>query len=531
MRIFAVFFLVSFSVSPADRPAPGQALVVSDYGALGQGDDTDAFQKAIDEAVRRGGASIGIPSGRYRLNKLTFPAGDAPVELIGQGESTVFERAGDIEAGHGLLDIYGSNVTLSHFSMDGGVAIPEGVLYDRDFMAIGNDPMAPSLTRNTMIWLHGPAANFRVERVRVQHTGGYAILLDAGTGTIQDVQIAHCKFWNNRPHLFGFVEGQAIYGSWTGGVYVNGDGRKEYPGRVLKGLLVTQCQFRRNTGNCLWSHLYGLDELHENFRFIGNSFEDIGLDGILVGGVSGGAVQANVFRRIGYTTVDDTSRSVPRWLPYKQATALDSSGLVRGVLYANNTFLSINGACLDLDGHADSAIVGNICRTPFPGEPEYAEDQIAISGPYNAGSASHGINTANTNNSYWGGRNVQVSGNTFINLSAGSIRLYGARNFQVSSNNIITPDPPLGPPILLGPAGSGAHQRSTGNIVRSNRIEYSPRQPAAAVAEDPAVAPFRKEDVNHVLGNGPIIGNGNAWEFHKDPNSGSPDYSQQTQRP
>ena len=506
-----------------------QPLVVTDFGARGSGaDDTRAFQNAIDAAAKQGGGSLVIPSGTYSIGTLTIPAGDGPIELIGQGDSSVLKRIGGLDAGKGLIDILRSNVSIGQLAIDGDVTTATGLFYNQDFLTAGvNDPMADCLTRNTSVWVHGPASNFRCDRVTWQHTGGYALLLDCQSGSISDVQIVNCRFLNNRPHLFGAPGGNAIFGSWTGGIFVKGDGRASNPGSVLKRMLVMACTWRRNTGNCFWQHLYALDELHEEIVAFGNLFEDCGLDGILIGGVTGGAVNSNVFRRVGYVCESDTARAVPRWLTNVQATALDSSGLVKGVMYANNSFLSINGGCMDLDCHGDSAIIGNACRIPFPDEMEYEEDQIAIIGPNNNGSASYGINLGNTNNTLWGGRNVQISGNTFINFRLSAIRLYSARNCHVSSNTIIVPDAPLAPPIVMGPGGTGVNQRSSGNVIRGNVIQYSPASAAPAVFEDPAVDPLVATDVNHVFGNCPILGNGNAVEFQKDPNSGSIVYGMQ----
>lgn len=505
-------------------------LNVVDFGASGTGtrNDTAGFQKAIDQAVHQGGGQIIIPPGEYLVDSFTIPEGDAPVTISGFGNASLLKRRSNLLAGVGMIDVLGSNVTLTDFGIDGDVTVPDGLFYNTDFTGVtSNDPMADSLTRNSSVWLHGGTRNFVCQRLQIQHTGGYAAVIDAGQQGISDVRFLECLLQNNRPFLFGITGGDPIYGSWGGGIYVNGDGRTANPGRVLKQFLVSACRFLRGTGNQLWSHLYGLDELHEDFQFVNNYFLDIGLDGILVGGVTGGAVNSNVFRRIGYTTLTDTDRSVPRWLVNLQATALDSSGLVKGVPYEGNSFLSVNGGCLDLDCHGDSSIVGNVARIPYPDEPEYYEDDIALTGPFNNASYSYGVNLGNTQNSTWGGRNVTISGNTFVNLPSGAVRLYAARDCLVSGNNIVAPDAPKAPPIALGPGGTGANQRSTGNIIKHNRFAYSPSVAAPFVFEDGSVAPFTASDTNYVYGNCPIIGvSGLATEFQKDPSSSSPVFAE-----
>ena len=500
------------------------------FGAAGNGtsDDTAALQQAINQAVANGGGIVILPAGVYSIGTVTFPAGVVPITLLGTGEGTILKRRAVLSDGVGMLDILGSNVTLDSLLIDGDVTAPAGLFYNQDFAGVGtNDPMAASLTKNTSVWLHGGTGNFTCHRVKWQHTGGYAALIDARNAGISDVRFVECLLENNRPHLFGIPGGQAIYGSWTGGIHVQGDGRAAHPGCILRHFIVERCNFLRGTGNQCWSHLYGLDELHEDFRLNSNYFCDLGLDGILVGGVTGGAVSGNVFRRIGYTTLDDNSQSTPRWLPNLCATGLDSSGVVRGVPYEGNSFLSVNGGCLDLDGHGYSVISGNFCRIPEPDDPEYKEDQIAITGPTNSGPAGYGVNMSNSANTKWGSASVMIASNCFINLPSGACRLFAARRCFVTANDIVAPDNSPYPPILLGPIGPGPNQRCFDNKISGNRISYSPPAAAPAIREDESFAAFLSTETNGVFSNTPIAGNGNAVEFQKSPNSGSTVYNSQ----
>ncbi len=428
-----------------------------------------------------------------------------------------------------MFDVLGQNVSIESLVIDGQVTSPTGLLYNGGFSTTtsANDPMAVSLTKNTSIWVHGGANNFSCYRVKIQNTGGYAALIDAGSGAgINDVKFIDCQFVNNRPNLFGVVAGAEVYGSWSGGIYVNGDGRAANPGCVLRRFTVSQCQFLRGTGNQIWSHLYGLDELHEDFQILSNYFLDIGLDGVLVGGVTGGAVIGNTFRRIGYTTQTDTDRSVPQWLPNLNATAIDSSGLVKAVVYANNSMLSVNGGAIDLDGHGLSAINGNAARIPYPDEPEYEEDQIGNSGVGNAGNTSYGINIGNTSNTPYGAADLEITGNSLINLRAGAARLFGTRRCMFAGNLVIASTANIYPPIGMGPLGPGPNQRCTDNKVCHNKIDYSPVSAAPAIFEDPSISPFVASDANSVFGNTPITGNGLATEFQPDASSSSVHYAE-----
>jgi hypothetical protein len=323
------------------------------------------------------------------------------------------------------------------------------------------------------------------------------------------------------------VGGQAIFGSWTGGIFLSGDGRNAGAGQTVQRFQAIGNRFMRGTGNQIWHHLYGLVDLHTGFEVIANFFEDIGLDAVEAGGVIGGSVNDNYMHRIGYVCTDDAGQSTPRWLANANATAIDSSGLVIGVNYQGNSIISTNGGAIDGDGHSDSSWLGNLVRIPLPTDPDYATDRIAITGVNNNGSDSYGCNLGNTANSPQGGMNVAIVGNVFLNLAAGAVRLYSARNCLVSGNNIVAPDAPVAPPIAYGPGGSGVNQQPTGNIIKGNRFQYSPAVAAPFVFEDPTIAPFVNTDVNYVFSNCPIIGNGLATEFQKDPNSGSPIYTSQ----
>ncbi len=505
---------------------------VANFGASGNDtfDDTAAFQLAVNNVVKAGGGSIYIPGGgTYSVSSVQTPVGNTPIRFFGDGATSLVKRRGTLAPGVGIFNVLGSNVSFDGFTIDGDVTVPVGLEYSSGFSTAlnANDPMAPSLTTNTSIWIHGPSSDFYFNRMKFQHSAGYAILFDALPGDMSDINIVNCAFENNRPTLFGTNPADLTYGSWNGGVFFKGDGNAGVGG-VISNVNVEGCYWARNTGNCLWSHLYSLDRLHSGFRHSNNSFVDCGLDGILIGGVTGGVVSGNVFRRVGYVTFTDTDTPVPKWLVNVQATALDSSGIVKGVPYIDNSFLDINGGCADLDGHSDSVITGNVFRVAYPGEPEFTEDSVATSGVSGAGATSYGINVGNTANTLIGGTNVSIVGNTFINLSAGSVRLYATRNCLVQANNIIVPDVPIATPVSIGPGGPGANQNATGNIVKHNRFQYNPGAPAPCVREDPTVAPFSVTDINYVYGNFPAIpATSPATEFAPDAGSGSPTYSEQ----
>lgn len=500
-----------------------QAINVSISGS----DATAPLQAALNLAFKQGGGVVVLPEGFYTMGSVSIPMGSPPVSIIGQGSSTKLTRNVDLPPGVGMIDISSPLVSLSDFTLDGGRTVPVGMQYNADFSTgiNANDPMAPSLTTNTSIWVHGNGAttDYNFQRLGLQHAAGYSILLDATTGDISNIDIIQCWLRNNRPTLFGIGGGPSIYGSWNGGIFAKGDGRAASGSQsgMVNNLLVQGCSFKRNTGNCLWSHGFGFEKFHSGFRWIGNYFEDCGLDGMLVDIVSGGSVEGNVFRRIGYVTTTDTDQSTPRWLVGLNATAIDS-GAVKNVPYTGNSITSCNGGSIDADTHGQGSITGNVCRIPFPDEPEYIEDQIAITGPTNSGNGSYGINMGHNYPVVEGAQNVVMVGNSLINLPAGAIRLYSAQGCQVTANLIVAPDNSTFAPIQMGPQGPLPYQRCMNNRITNNQFKYSPAAPSTpCVLEDDSIAAFDPSEQNFVFNNNPIVGNGNALEFKKSPTSGS----------
>lgn len=517
-------------------------LNVNQYGARGDGlhDDTVAFQQAVNQAINLGGAIINVPGGTYSLFPVFIPVSNptAPITFAGEGAATVIIRRKVVPSGGGyipadyppnlgMFDISGSDVSFTNMVIDGNLLTPKGLQYGAGFStALGpNDPMAPSLSTNTSVWVHSDTSRISFFRVKFQHAAGYSILLDAMTGNVTDVDIINCWFENNRPTLFGTTIGDLNYGSWNGGVYCNNDGRTPNTGHV-DGLLVQGCRWRRNTGNCVWSHSYGFFDYHQDFRIIDNYLEDCGLDGILPQVVTGGIVANNVLHRVGYITLTDTDAPIPKWLGGVNATAIDTGELI-GFVVANNSMTSINGGCIDLDGFGSGTVVGNTCRIPQPGEVQYDEDSIAISGPTNSGNGSYGINMGSTYAQPTGAQNVGIYGNTLLNLPAGAIRLFSARSVKVIGNYIWAPANSTYPPIRMGPQGVGPYQRNYDCVISHNTFNYNPVAPAPCVMEDQSITPYVGAEANYVFGNNPILPTGSlATEFTKAASSSSTTYAQ-----
>lgn len=189
-----------------------------DFGASGDGttDDTDAFNAAIAAITARGGGlALHLPGGYRFLVKgtITIPAGTPAMEFYGDGDSSVLNLSG------GGIAVYASYITFRSFLLDGGVSGYPAKLRYSDIT--GGDPMSTQLTAGTSFWVHGGAGHVCWRDVTIQHTGGYAILLDARTADISEIDVTNCRFVNNRPHLFGYGKGTVTVSgatvTWTGG--------------------------------------------------------------------------------------------------------------------------------------------------------------------------------------------------------------------------------------------------------------------------------------------------------------------------
>lgn len=483
----------------------GETPSLLDFGAVGDGTTNDftAIQNAID-ATSATGRALRIPAGYVFLvgAALNLPVNTV---LVGDGPDSTIKRGGTIAANKGLLDITGSNVRLVNFTIEGAVTASTGFTY-ADF---GADPMSTLITANTSIWAHG-VRNLVIDGVTISHSGGYAVLLDASSANVNDVSITNCRFVNNRPHLFGTSSGDKNYGSWTGGIFGRGDGASF----GVDNIEISGCLFSRGTGNQIWMHLPAFGRLHTNWGVYDCTFEDIGRDCVLYGGLINGVVDGCTLRRVGYISTADSGSTTPKYLANNWAVGIDTSGLAINCAYTNNSLTSIYGGCFDLDGFSQGVLSGNVCRTPESGEVDYTEDAIA-----SWTTVSYGINLGDTSNNA-GGKGVLVVGNRFKNLGAGAIRLYAWQDGFCTGNLIDHPAAAPIAPLTTGPGGAGANQGSGNNVITGNTFIYSPAAAVACIQEDSSLASFAGAK-NHVWGNTIMPVGSLAYEFYKNSTSGS----------
>ena len=513
---------------------------IEQYGCTsGMSDATACMNAAI--AVN---AAIRIPLGTWNVGtgggNLTLHSN---LLVVGDGAGTIIQRSGTIGANLGLFDMANlSNVRVANMLIDGAVTTPA----TQDYVTI-TDPLQANLTLNSTFWLHG-GTNITLDHLAIQHTGGYAVLIDATANNVNGVQVTDSVLQNNRPFLFG-TGSDLTYGSWTGGIFWDSDGSSHN----IQNLAITGNTFKWSTGNAVWGHAVALTLLNKNITVSGNLFQDIGLDGIGAGPVDSYTVSANNFLRIGYPSITDNTTGTAKWFnacpggtliggpggtcsPSNTfasipAVAIDSTGLVLNFTITGNTAVAHNGGCIDLDGAGYGSVAGNQCYIPSSGDPEYSDAQPSNWGPAvgpfiaTAGlNYMYGVNTGNTNNTPQGAGFITITSNSLIGQGGGAIRLYAAKSNQAQSNLIFTASTTFYNPITIG-GRTGSNNAACANEVSNNRITFLGGSGIPAVFEDAQYVAFQSGCSNKVHDN-TIFGNLTA--FHKDVNSSSINYGAST---
>lgn len=509
------------------------------YGGKADNGTTDngvAFGKAYTDAQTLGGAEIFFPPGganNYGFDTSMEISSDVPVRLLGV-DSKLTRRA-NMAPGHGWVNITGQNVQISGLAFDGMVTTSVVLVRTTpgnsgDFSTGGtDDPMHANLTGNTTIWIHSGAKNIQIDYYNINHSGGYAILIDARTANVENTIIENGVIENCRPHLFKYPGPATGYGSWTGGVHYEGDGNLF----GAKTLYFRNNKVRRITGTGFWGHSYATNAFHEGIFCQNNYFEDTGLDGIQYGVTRGGACTGNVVHRSGQITTTDSDTPLPAWQPATgfggslPAVAIDTTGIVLAVPYANNQIINPNGGAIDADGYGAGSISDNTAYISFPGQAQYSEDNVSQFGPGGSGENwCYGIQLSNSNNLDLASLDVSITGNVLSNFGGGAINLAAARSctamqnkISVAANRRFDGSGTAGPnanPIRFINIGTGTNQRSHANVVMQNVFVSSTGAVYAAVLEDEGNGiAFNSSDRNYVSANQLIPTSSGLFEFQR----------------
>lgn len=465
------------------------------------------IQQALDHLGP--GETLRLGPGDYGLEaplQLRRPG----IAIEGAGEATVLRRAVSVIDGEGVINLRGERQALRSFRFDGDVTEPRRIPYADASGApsvfgapIYGNPMHPLLLADTSITIHRGASAILLEGIAIQHSGGYAILIDARYGDIREVTIRGCTLRNNRPHLFGVpaIEGRPAdlrYGSWTGGIHYQNDGRDlPFARFALKGLTVEDNRFERIAGHGIWGHGYGFVTLNEDIVIRRNRFSDIGLDAIQIGNARRATVEGNALRRIGFVTETDDDRPRPAWHPgLRQDMAdnispvgIDTTGLVLDSTYRGNTIRSVNGTGIDLDGFTRGQVVANEVRVPGREDAYGATlDRVPEFGPFRAGTeppgnVTKGINLSNTAGAAPAER-IRIARNRLFNLGGYAMLLLDLQSSIIEHNQIRHYSNLNGPIVLANTLREPRERHRTAhNIIRENHI-YFPWHAACVTEAD-----------------------------------------------
>lgn len=512
-----------FYLAQAALNSPGMPVFnVLSYGSKGDGATQDqvGIQAAYNAAVAAGGGTVYLPPvpAYYNITGPLILNSPVPVTIMGSGMAGLIKRTANMPQGMGVFDMTGAKyLTFTGLAVDGNVLTPTELLYSQ----FGYITLSLLLTGNTSFWMHSGCSYITFNGLLIKHTGGYAILGDADTLDITDLLFQDVALLDNRPHLFGVSN--PIYGSWTGGILLTGNGVTNTA--MIRRARHINCSARRCTGNAFWQHLNGFSSTHTDITYDGTFGEDLGRDLIQPGGVTGMRIDGVLGRRIGYVTLDDTSQSIPRWESGNWAVAIDG-GVCYGVTMTNINLLSCNGGGFDIDGMQFVNLSNFSVRVPLPDEPAYIEDQIGTigwAGSTTSGgpNAAYGVLLAQAYYNVLGEGSHTVTGGSISNCSNGAVKVFGSRNNHISALNIYHPPANTGAPISMGNVGPTEFNQSFGNTIANLRIEYEPTAPSSPCVLEDDGTPFISGNYNEVLGIEVVNTNGNAIPFQKAASSSS----------
>jgi hypothetical protein len=230
---------------------------------------------------------------------------------------------------------------------------------------------------------------------------------------------------------------------------------------------VRRCTFARVRGNALWTHSLYTSRRNGPGEFRDNQFREIGRDAIQVGHATRIRVSGNSGARIGYPTaiVDLPGGGTP--------VAIDTAGNVDLSTYEENTFLEVNGKCLDLDGFHRGAVIRNRCTNSgaavdYPHghygivlnntNPDMRSEQIEVENNVIDGAKYGGI--------YLMGERHRVRGNRFLRLN-----LAGCNQSAAQFGCLYDPSQPdlLRSGIYLG-KGPARPEPSLGILIEDNLV-------------------------------------------------------------
>lgn len=522
--------VITAGTSTQPSPSSYSSIIEADqYGGF----TATAINAAI-AAAGADGAAIHCRAGSWDMDAMVH-LNKSNILLYGDGSGTVFQVPVGGSFPDGVVRVISSGCALEELVIDGAISSTTQVNYADLFgstpgdNSMHGDPMFPTLTDGSAVWITNGASSVGMWGVEVRKCSGYAVVIDCRTQSCSNVTIERCNFHDNIAITFG----DGTYtntGSWTSGIlyqaggatgsvsvsgttatWVSGNyltswqagqyvtiGASQYlvssigawgltatlstapaagthswsigNNRVI-GLKIMGCRFDTLSGNGIWGHSYSTDNLHESLTVYGNSFSNMGRDGVLVGAVRGAVVQANTFYRIGYVG------GAPAYYPGQYAVAIDTAGYCTGVKYIGNSMTSVNGGFIDLDGASDGEVSGNTLSIPDSTDAQYTIDQVASYGYGGYGNITKGIQTNSTYDPR-GAKKLLIYGNTIRGLRNSAVALFNCEDSFVIANNIVQAASSIDAPMVLACSGTSSSPYVSPprycryNTITQNRITY-----------------------------------------------------------
>jgi hypothetical protein len=241
-------------------------------------------------------------------------------EVIGAG--TTLKMAPDF-VGRAAIVVHGP-ARLHDFAIEGNGEI-------RAELPPWNVPFARFTRGNGVLVVGGRGVT--VERLRIAHVGGFAILASRTRDLV--IESVTVRDSGSRNH--------AGKNNTTGGILIE-EGTSNFA--------VRNCDLRNVMGNGIWTHSLYTSPRNRYGSIDNNGFYTIGRDAIQVGHALDVFVMQNSGWSIGF----------PAQIVDATPAALDTAGNVERAFYLTNHFEQINGKCVDLDGFHDGAVNGNWCK-------------------------------------------------------------------------------------------------------------------------------------------------------------------------
>lgn len=418
---------------------------------------------------------IRLPKGVIEVSsELTLAPGAHDLEIV--GNETVLKAADNFKGRAVLVLENAKRIHLHYLEIDGN----RGKLGKPLEMAPPENAFRVWYPDNGV--LIDKVAGLQIERLHIANVVNFPILVS---------QSSNVRIW-----------GAEIQDSGSGNVR----GRNNLSGGILfeegcANFEVTESTFRRILGNALWTHSNFRAPRQQDGSFTRNRFDTIGRDALQAGHATRLRIDGNTGSNIGFPfdAVDIEHQGIP--------IAIDTAGNVDQSEYSNNSFLEVNGQCINLDGFHDGVVRDNHC-TNRKTAADYPHGSFGMA-MNNAHPDTHSNNIEIRDNiidgSKFGGLFLMGSGNRIIGNHFLNLNLAGCNESNGKFPCIYKSDEPqmLESGIYLD-AGASRPEPVRGNIIRDNEISgYKMKTRCIALA--PGVSRAGNTIENNSCSDGPAI--------------------------